>query len=202
MYRAILVPIVVVALASCPAIAPAEVIWSYYPIGFQTERHEIITWCEMSLCFYNLSTGVSSPAILNETVDSSSQGMTFTATAQTDPNFNDFVSRIRETDNENDAVYINLTTNSGTDLSTGEYKSVVFNGCPDLTHETIGSVSLTLNEFVLDTPGNDIWHDGIDTYFSEAITFSISTPEPTSLVLAAGALIGMGALAMRHRKRR
>jgi hypothetical protein len=193
--------LVLVAVFLFPTSSPAETIWSYYPLGLETERHEIISSCNMSLCFYNTSTGTFSPEILHETVTAASQGQTFTATAQTDPNFNDFLGRVLATNNNNDLVCVRMLTNSGTDLSTGTEKSVVFSGCPPLTAGEINDISLTLNIFKLETPGNDIWHDGKDTYFSEHITLALKTPEPSCLVLLVIALVGAGLVTLRRRSR-
>jgi hypothetical protein len=151
----------------------------------------------MSLCFYDPSTGIFSPEILNETVTPANEGQTYTAKAATDPNFNDFVSRILATDNSTDLVAVRMITNNGTDLSTGTEKSVVFAGAPNLAGYNIDSISLKLNDFTLETPGNDIWHDGKDTYFSEALTFTVA-PEPNSMVLLFIASVGAGIYALRR----
>ena len=187
-------------LVPCPgsALADTNTIWSYYPLGGQTERHEIITSCNMSLCFYDPSTGIFSPEILNETVAPANQGQTYTATAATDPNFSDFVSRILATDNSSDLVAVRMITNNGTDLSTGTEKSVVFAGAPNFNNFKIDSILLTLNDFELDTPGGDLWHDGKDTYFSEALTLTVA-PEPNSMVLLIIASISTGIYALRRK---
>lgn len=197
--------IAAIFLASSPSLARAETIWSYYPLGLQTWGHEIITSCDISLCFYygydsHGLNGTYSPEIMHETIDSSSQGKLFSVTAETDPNFNEFVSRILKKDNLNDLICVRMTTNNGTDLSTGTVKSVVFNGCPDLSHQKISSVSLKINELTLDTTGGDIWHDGKCTYLSEAFTFSIGIPEPGSLVLLSSALFVVGVFCALRKK--
>jgi hypothetical protein len=150
----------------------------------------------MSLFFYNPDTGFRSPPILQATITPADQGRIFTATPDTDPNFNDFLDRVRATDNANNYVaWVDVLSNGTTFCPGYVSKAELFGGLSSADLASIDSVSLKLDQFTLNTPGWDAWHDGQDTYIAQYGTLSLSAPEPSTLVLLATSLAFCGVVA-------
>ena len=89
----------------------ADYIYSY-DMAWQTGKHENMPACDLSL--YVLEAGLQSSSILNQVIDPSSTGMTFTATAS-DAGFSSFVNYI--TNGTNGVVYFSLKSISGQSIS-------------------------------------------------------------------------------------
>ena len=170
----------------------ADYIYSY-DLAWQSGKHENITACNVSL--YVLEAGLQSSSILGQVIDPSSTGMTFTATAS-DPGFSNFVNYI--TNASNGWVVVSLQSISGQSTFTdASQESALFNKSGptifDIQGSNVTSVSLTVNTFILDSPGGNPWHDGTNTDITSDFTISVHTvPEPNTFMIVgvfAGAAI-------------
>jgi len=192
-----LVVVLILAVLAMTTTCPADVISG--DISWQTAKHENITACNMSL--YVSENGTQSLSILSEVIYPSSTGMTFTATAS-DTGFSNFVNYI--TNASNGWVIVSLQSISGKYTFTGgNQESLLFNKSGpaifDLQGSNITSVSITVNTFILDSPGADRWLDGTNTDITSDFKFSVTTvPEPSTLMLF-GVFAG-GAFLIRKRK--
>jgi hypothetical protein len=171
----------IVLVFSASALCTAEQIASYDML-WETVKHENISSCTLDL--YVFEDGNSSSKILNTVISPSDVGSTFTATS-TDPGFTDFVSYI--TNGKNGSVVAELKSPGGNDLSGWFLESDVFNkpttGISDLGGcAPISSVSLKINNFELSSPDGNCWHDGICTDVTCDFQFSVSTPEPSTII--------------------
>ena len=164
----------------------ADYIYSY-DLAWQSGKHENITAFNVSL--YVLEAGLQSSSILGRVIDPSSTGMTFTATAS-DAGFSNFVNYI--TNASNGWVIVSLQSISGQNTFNGGFQeSALFNKSGptifDIQGSNVTSVSLTVNTFILDSPGGNWWHDGTNTDVTSDFTISVHTvPEPdTFLIISA-----------------
>lgn len=139
-------------------------------------------------------------------------GRTFTVTADTDSDFNQFVSFL--TDGKPDGMQLN--TGSGASGSSGGGLGIsgnLFGGNPDLVGNRINSISMRINSFTLDNPGINPNGDGKWTDQSFNATMIVEgeplnpnkatpVPSPTSTlgVLLFGAF-GSGLMVQRLRSR-
>jgi hypothetical protein len=79
---------------------------------------------------------------------------------------------------------VDLMTPGGRDAGCSFAESDVFNKPTDLQGcAPIGSVNLKINNFELLSPFGDFWGDGICTYVNCNFGFSVSTPEPSTMVI-------------------
>lgn len=139
-------------------------------------------------------------------------GRTFTVTADTDSDFNGFVSFL--TDGKPDGMQLN--TGSGASGSSGGGLGVsgnLFGGSPDLAGNKIDSISMRINSFTLNSPGINPNGDGKWTDQSFDATLIVEgeplnqhsatdVPEPSSTLgmLLFGAF-GSGLMMQRLRSR-
>jgi hypothetical protein len=153
-----------------------------YDMLWQGSGHEVISSCNLDLYIYE--NGNYSQKILSEVITQADVGATFTATSG--PGFGDFVKFI--TNGTNGYVIAEVKSVSGqSDLSGWFLESDVFGkpttGISDLQGcDPISSISLKINNFILDTPGTNLDHDGIWTDATCDFQFSVNVvPEPCTM---------------------
>jgi hypothetical protein len=163
-----------VLILTAPA-ASADLVW-------QWGKNEVVPAC--NLLVYIEEDGVPSLSIFNMVLDNSSSEQSFTASSA-DPGFSDFVSHL--TNGVNGSLVFSLkSTATGAQVGGAFTETEAFGIIPQGAQ--INGISLTINQFTLDSPGTDPNHNGLWTDGSCDFTMGV-VPEPNSLFLLAIGLI-------------
>jgi hypothetical protein len=126
-------------------------------------------------------------------------GTTFVSTSATDPGFDAFAAYLT------DGIPQYLFTTSGPGGASGTAECNYFQNCSvgvDLQGYEIEQVTYTINGWVNEIPGQDLWGDGIwyDLYYGHRITIEgHRVPEPANLAMA---LVGTAGVMWGRARRR
>jgi hypothetical protein len=140
-------------------------------IGAQGWRPNVIPSCTMYASVRG-STNYSE-RIFGVLVDNSSTGKSFTVTSST-AGFSSFVNYLKANDSGHVLLEFVSTTDSTVRFSGGVEKSQL----PNLQGTEIGSVTISLELFILDTPGQNLAHDGVWTDYDMSSNLLLKPKEP------------------------
>lgn len=143
--------------------------------------------------------------IFAKTITSADVGIPYTVTAANNPNFNAITALL--TNGVSDTVFFGVSGfPPGTGVASGVFESAfTFNDATDFQGSIIDSLTITVDSFTPDSPGQDPNGDGIWTDYSAKYSLSVQgkpVPEPSdSLGLVTAAGIGVLLAKTRRQKK-
>ncbi|WP_052672331.1 PEP-CTERM sorting domain-containing protein [Aliterella atlantica] len=168
--------------------------------GILTEPDFVVEIAQLDPSGFDTLPGIP---IFAKTISAADVGISYTVTTATNPNFSEITALL--TDGVSDTIFFGVTGfPSGTGVATGVGESAfTFNNATDFQGAIIDSLTITIDSFAPDSPGQNPNGDGIWTDYSAKYSLSVQgrpVPEPdTSLGL--GIAAGFGILFARKLKR-